>query len=189
MSIGRFIYKLYNFFSKGIYKFVIHPIYISRFTNKGNHVYISKGATIPYDNITFGNNVYIGPNALFLSKNAPIAIGNNVLFGPGVTIITGNHRSNIVGRTMYSIKEFEKELQDDMPVIIEDDTWISSNVTILKGVKIGTGSIIAAGSVVVKNVEKYSIVGGNPAKLIKMRFSESEIDIHEQILQKQMSKL
>ena len=55
------------------------------------------------------------------------------------------------------------------PIVIEDDVWIGARVIILKGVTIGKGSIIGAGSVVTKDVEPYSIVGGNPAKLIRKR--------------------
>jgi acetyltransferase-like isoleucine patch superfamily enzyme len=55
------------------------------------------------------------------------------------------------------------------PIIIEDDVWIGACAIILKGVTIGEGAIVAAGSVVTKNVEPYSLVGGNPAKLIKYR--------------------
>jgi acetyltransferase-like isoleucine patch superfamily enzyme len=55
------------------------------------------------------------------------------------------------------------------PIIVCDDVWVGYGVSILKGVTIGTGAIIAAGSVVTKNVPPYSIVGGVPAKIIKMR--------------------
>lgn len=57
-------------------------------------------------------------------------------------------------------------------IIIGNDVWIGANVTILDNVMIGDGAVIAAGSIVTKSVEPYSIVGGNPAKLIKYRFSE-----------------
>jgi maltose O-acetyltransferase len=55
------------------------------------------------------------------------------------------------------------------PVVIEDDVWIGTRVIILPGVHVGTGSVIGAGSVVTHDVEPYSIVGGNPAKLIRYR--------------------
>ena len=60
-------------------------------------------------------------------------------------------------------------------VILAEDVWVGSNVVILSGVKIGRGAIIAAGSVVTKDVAPYSIVGGVPAKVIKMRFSDEVI--------------
>ena len=61
-------------------------------------------------------------------------------------------------------------------VIIENDVWIGDNCTIMSGLRIGSGSVIAANSVVVRNVEPYSIVGGNPARLIKKRFDEGIIE-------------
>jgi acetyltransferase-like isoleucine patch superfamily enzyme len=60
-------------------------------------------------------------------------------------------------------------------VIIGNDVWTGANVTIMSGVTIGDGAVIAANSHVVKNVEPYSIVGGNPAKLIRYRFTEEQI--------------
>lgn len=59
-------------------------------------------------------------------------------------------------------------------MVIEDDVWCGTNVTILKGVTIGHGSVVAAGAVVTKSFPPYSIIGGVPAKLIKMRFSKDE---------------
>ncbi|ELA7570041.1 CatB-related O-acetyltransferase [Vibrio alginolyticus] len=60
-------------------------------------------------------------------------------------------------------------------IVIGNDVWIGVNAIILSGVKIGHGSIVAAGSVVTKDVPDYSIVGGNPAKVIKYRFEKHEI--------------
>ena len=67
---------------------------------------------------------------------------------------------------------------------IEDDVWIGARVIIIHGVSIGRGSIIAAGSVVTKDVAPYSIVGGVPARLIKMRFNKKEQLIHDVFLKK-----
>ena len=76
----------------------------------------------------------------------------------------------------------EKLPENDAPVVIEDDVRIGANVTILKGVTIGRGSVVAAGAVVTKSCPPYSIIGGVPAKVLKMRFSTEEIKIHERLL-------
>ncbi len=92
------------------------------------------------------------------------------MFGPHVAVVTGDHRIDIPDRPMISIKDSEKLPENDQDVVIENDVWIGANATILKGVTIGTGSVICAGAVVTKDVPPYSIVGGVPAKLIKKRF-------------------
>lgn len=76
----------------------------------------------------------------------------------------------------------EKLPENDLNVKIESGVWVGCNVTILKGVTIGRGAIVAAGALVIKDVLPYSIVGGNPAKLLKMRFSPEQIIEHERIL-------
>lgn len=60
----------------------------------------------------------------------------------------------------------------DQPVVIEDDVWVGANVTILKGVTIGHGSVVAAGAVVTKSCPPYSIIGGVPAKVLRKRFEK-----------------
>lgn len=92
------------------------------------------------------------------------------MFGPHVTVVTGDHRIDIPDRPMISVRDDEKLPENDQDVVIENDVWGGANATILKGVTIGTGSVISAGAVVTKDVPPYSIVGGVPAKVIKMRF-------------------
>ena len=149
----------------------------------GDNVYIGPWADITPENLSIGNNVSLGKHVRILSTRAQVIIGNDIMFGPNVTIITGNHRTDVVGKTMISISDEEKRPEDDMDVVIQDDVWIGANVTVLKGVTIGRGSVIAAGSVVVKDVPEYSIVGGIPARLIKTRFTESEMELHKRIIE------
>lgn len=113
------------------------------------------------DNISIGNNSGIGENS-FVQDIGEIEIGDNVLMGPEVMIFTTNHRigkDKLINEQGYIIKN----------VKIKNDVWIGARAIILPGVTIGEGAIIAAGSVVTKNVDEYSIVGGNPAKFIKIR--------------------
>lgn len=176
----KVIYSIYNISNKLIYKFLIMPIKKSMFAKCGKKVYLGKNSEITFKNVFVGNNVSIGINAVFMSTLAKIVIKDNVMFGPGVTIITGDHRIDVIGK--YMINVHEKLPENDKDVIIEQDVWIGSNVTILKGVTIGQGSVIASGSVVNRNIESYSIYGGVPAKKLKIRFDEKQIEDHKKIL-------
>lgn len=93
-----------------------------------------------------------------------VSIGNHVMMGPEVYIYTQNHRFDRIDITMD-----EQGFVDEKPVIIQDDVWIGSRVTILPGVKIGQGAVIGASAVVTKDVPAYAVVAGNPAKIVKKR--------------------
>lgn len=177
------ILKIFNF----IIRFIdskLREKYIRSFYSCNKSVYFTPiNSTFEgCKNISIGNETYIGPRALFYSTNAKLIIGNKVVFGPSVTIITGDHRTDVIGKYIKDVTQ--KLPENDKDVIIEDDVWIGTNVTILKGVTIGHGSIVAAGSVVTKSFPAYSIIGGCPAKLLKMRFNANEIIEHENILYK-----
>lgn len=68
-----------------------------------------------------------------------------------------------------------EDAQTKGPIIVEDEVWIGNNVIVMSGIKIGKGAIVAAGSVVTKDIPPFAIVGGNPAKFIKWRFAEELI--------------
>lgn len=112
--------------------------------------------------ISLGDNSQIGfRNVLYVNK---LTIGNDVIIGPNVTFIGSNHR--------YDDKNIPIRKQgvvDKGEIIINDDVWIGAGAIILPGIKIGRGSIIAAGAIVTKDVPEYAIVGGNPAKIINYR--------------------
>ncbi len=137
---------------------------ISRIKHKGLNCHIERNCIINTANVIFGDNIFIGPGCLLLSTKAKIIIGNNVMFGPNVSIITGNHRINVKGVPMISVTE--KQTDDDEDVVIEDDVWIGAGAIVLKGVRIGTGSIVAAGSVVTKDIPAYHIYMGVPERKI-----------------------
>lgn len=150
------------------------------FARCGNNVHFSPlNSDFTYNSISIGDNVYIGPHAIFRSIER-IEIGSNVLFGPRVTIVGGDHNYREIGKYMFEVKQ--KRDGDDLPVVIESDTWIGCNSIILKGVTIGHGAIVGARSVVTKDVPPYAIVGGNPAKIIRYRWDEDTIQVHERLL-------
>lgn len=149
----------------------------------GENVYFSPiNSIFTYENMYVGNNVHIAYNADFVATRSKIIIGNHVVFGPHVSIRGGNHRVDVIGLYVDEINDECKLPENDADVVFEGDNWIGMNVTILKGVTIGRGAIVAAGAVIVKDVPRYSIVGGVPAKVLKMRFTDDEILKHENLL-------
>lgn len=156
--------------------------YKSQMKQCGNNVSLHPSTSVYFglNNLSLGNNVSIPRYAHIFCTDAPLTIGNNVIFGPSPTIVTGDHRIDVIGKPIFL--SYDKLPENDVPVIIQDDVWIGAHVTILKGVTIGRGSVVAAGSVVNRSTPPYSISGGIPSKTIKFRFSIDEIIKHERIL-------
>ena len=165
-----------------LYKKIIPSRFRANWKHKGKNVHVDYSTSIfqPFNHIYLGDNTYIGPRALFYCTNSQVIIWGGVTIGPSLTIIAGDHNYKTVGK--YIIDEKNKTPENDQDVVIEPDVWIGCNVTILKGVSIHRGAIVAAGSIVIKDVPSYAIVAGNPAKVIKYRFTEDEISQHEQAL-------
>lgn len=134
------------------------------FKKCGTNVTIEKGAKFGTGfGVELGDNSGIGVDCHIPSD---ISIGNNVMMGPCCRIIAVNHcfeRTDIPMNKQGS-SEFKR-------TIIEDDVWIGANVLIMPGKTIKKGSIIAGGCVLTKNFPEYSIIGGNPSKLIKSRLN------------------
>lgn len=158
------------------------------FINKKEYGAFGEGSNITpplisdgMSNIYIGPKVYIGPRAVLSATNAPITFKGYTSVGEDLSIHTGNH-ARIIGQYHTSITEATKPKGYDKPVVIEEDVWIGSRVTILMGVTIGRGSTIAAGAVVSKDVPPYCIVGGVPAKVIKCNWSVDKILEHEKLL-------
>lgn len=157
-------------------------VYRHSFKSCGSNVYLRPSSSDfkGIENFSIGNNVSIPRGAVFYSTEANLIIKDNVVFGPKPTIITGDHRIDVIGVPI--IDSHEKLPQNDADVVIEEDVWTGANVVILKGVTVGRGSVIAAGAVVNRSVPPYSIVGGVPARVLKYRFTVDEILVHEKIL-------
>ena len=103
------------------------------------------------------------------------------MFGPNVHIHGGNHECFARSASIF-IDSGSKKPGDDGEVIIEDDCWIGACAVILKGVRIGKGSVIGAGAIVTKDVPPYSIYITKATPIIYNRFSQEEIIKHEEIL-------
>jgi acetyltransferase-like isoleucine patch superfamily enzyme len=133
-----------------------------------------------YSNIRIGKNVFIGGQAWFSCSHGNITIGSFVMFGPGVKVLGGNHRYSVVGTPMF--EDDDKHWGDDPGVNIGSDVWVGANAIILPGVRVGNGAVIAAGSVVNRDVPAFSLVAGVPAKIVKKRFSTPELCSHIELL-------
>lgn len=170
------LYVLGKKIGRGLHRVFCEPLIKNAFAKCGSNVRVSKGCEFSgIENISVGNNVALGSGLKILTTRARVSIGNDVMFGPNVTIITGNHRIDISGRPMISLTDKDKLPENDQDVVLEGDNWIGANVTILKGVRIGYGAVVAAGALINHDVPPFSIWGGVPAKQLKMRFSEEEI--------------
>lgn len=110
-----------------------------------------------------------------------IKVGNYSSIAKNCSFILANHRIDLVTTSPSPTMTFSHGKGNTSgyskgDILIGNDVWIGANVTILDGVTIGDGAVIAAGSVVTKDVLPYRVVGGNPAKLIKLRFTKEQID-------------
>lgn len=168
------------------------PIYKRAMAHCGKNVYLRPMSSDlkGLHNISIGEGTSIPKGAVFYCTDAPLTIGKKVVFGPKPTIITGDHVTDVIGKHIIDVQKSYSYSPDmegvsyDLPVVIEDGCWIGANVTILKGVTIGRGSVVAAGAVVTKSCPPYSIIGGVPAKLLRMRFTPEQIAEHERLLEK-----
>ena len=127
--------------------------------NTGKHFYVEPPFYCDYGyNIKTGTKVFFNFNCVVLDV-AEVRIGNNVFFGPAVQIYTVNHPLDTKTRNTL--------IEQALPVVIEDDVWIGGGAIILPGVTIGKGSVIAAGSVVTKDIPPDVVAAGNPCRIIK----------------------
>ena len=124
--------------------------------------------------ISVGDHFYIGSGTCIQSKER-IAIGNQVIISNNVLIVDNNNHPVLPEerRELSLCKDYIKDEKwtwkyaASKPVVIEDNVWIGKNAVIMKGVTIGIGAIVALGAVVTHDVPPYTIVAGNPAKIVK----------------------
>lgn len=158
ISLFRFTPEIYRPYA------IISPILrrqmVSFFVNScGKEIRVKRNADISMF-IEIGDFSELGTNCIIQSNTI---IGKNVIMGPDVKIYTKNHRFESLELPIQYQGHSEEK------VVIGNDVWIGANSVILPGVTIGDHSIVAAGSVVTKDIPSFAIVGGVPAKIIKYR--------------------
>ena len=131
--------------------------YCGHVSNIDRHAYFGNGKELE-----IGDFSSIGADSVLPNNTV---IGKYVMMGPQVHIVANNHTFSDTEKPMC----FQGPIVGKTPTIIEDDCWVGVRVIMTPGHHIGKGSILAAGAVITKDVEPYSIVGGNPAKLIRKR--------------------
>lgn len=183
-KIGSLVYSSEEFVRKVFYKIFRESVIKSSFGNCGKNVHIAEKSDIKgIGNISIGDDVAIGPHALLWTTRANIIIKEKVIIGPRLSIITGDHKIDVIGKYMFDVTDDEKDEDDDQDVIIEKDVWIGANVTILKGVTVAEGCVVGAGTVLTKSTHPYGIYVGVPGKRISERFKNKELEDHIKILQ------
>ncbi len=140
--------------------------------------------------ISVGRATYGGINFLCFDNKTKLKIGNYCSISPNVMfIVSADHNMNTISTYPFKVKvthECKYEGLSKGDIVIDDDVWIGYGAIILSGVHIGQGAVIAAGAVVTKDVSPYAIVAGVPAKVLKYRFNDNQI---EQLLKLEYSKL
>ncbi len=146
-------------------------------SSKGNNLGIFSPFYCEYGiNIKVGKNCFINYNSIFLDVS-PITLGNNVLIGANVVLATPNHPLIKEERMYNKYPDGYYDLEYSSPIIIEDNCWICSSVTICGGITVGKNSVIAAGSVVTKDIPPNSLVKGVPARVIRKIDEDDYIDV------------
>ena len=143
----------------------------------------------PINVVSVGKYTYGQLQILATDERYQCKIGRFCSLGPNsVFVLQADHSMHYLSTFPFKVKVLgeKNEALSKGDIVVEDDVWIGCNCTILSGVRIGRGAVIAAGAVVTKDVAPYSIVGGNPAKHIKYRFSS---DVIRKLYKIDMSKI
>jgi acetyltransferase-like isoleucine patch superfamily enzyme len=147
----------------------------NNYTTPGNISSIDKIESLKH--LEIGKKTYGSINFTDLhTSDYMLKIGSYCSIASGVMFLLGaEHNTSLISTYPFKIMRYgaKKEGLSKGDIVVGNDVWIGMNAIICSGIEIGQGAVIAAGSVVTKNVEPYSIVGGNPAKHIKYRFSEN----------------
>ncbi len=157
--------------------------YLRQWRKTFSHNFTAPLRPVPFDCIQIGKGTYGKIRVYSCTKQSKLIIGNFCSIADEVSfLLSVDHPLNLIStypfKTMYSQAGYV-DATSKGNIIIDDDVWIGYRSTIMSGVHIGQGAVIAAGAVVTKDVPPYSIVGGVPAKVIKYRFKPQII--HEML--------
>lgn len=173
ISSGDILEVVHNIFSLNFFRACALKIgyFIHDHVAPLNQMHIKGNPRIhPSASLRCGRNIYLGENAhinqfccVWAGDHSRITLGDNLLMGPGVKIFSSNHS--------IQRKDIPMNLQpfSEKDIVIGNDVWLGANSVVVAGVTIGDGTVIAAGSVVTKNIPAYTVAGGIPAKPIKHR--------------------
>ncbi len=166
-----------------------NPVEGKLYLSIGNDSVINGSFVIETNNgkISIGNRTFIGGGAFISAEE--IEIGNDVMFSWGCTVIDTNAHSLELRKRKDDVKDWKRGLDEgkigkyknwthvnSKKITIKDKSWVGFNCIILKGVTIGEGAVVGAGSVVTSDVPEYAIVGGNPAKIVRMLTEDERRD-------------
>lgn len=129
----------------------------------------------------------IGDGFCLVSRGGKFIMKHKACAATDITVITGNHAREIGMYFNDYARHAENDIEKD--VIVEEDVWLGTNAVLLSGVKVGRGATVGAGAVVRSNVPPYSIVTGNPAKVVGFSFKPEDIIEHEKILYPEEERL
>ena len=162
-GFARYLPKAETPFAGKLAKRIRYIICHGLFVECGSNVNVEHGASIGRgEHISIGDNSGLGVDSII---GGPIFIGKDVMMGPNVVFYRGSH-----GFDRTDVPMRRQSRAESVSLEICDDVWFGRGVIILPGCRlIGKGAIIGAGSIVTKDVPDYAVVGGNPAKIIKMR--------------------
>lgn len=167
LSFGTILYTVGRFYAWCFAQFWKRMI-----GSYGEHFIINKGFFVAEPKrLTVGRHVFFNADVKIFNNHESVTVGDFVSIGPRTVLVTFNYKTDDWKKPMMY-----KRVRTYKPITINDDVWIGSGCIILAGVTIGRGAIVAAGSVVSRDVAPYSVVGGVPARLLKMRFDEKTIE-------------
>lgn len=145
---------------------LLQSTFLYRFRCIGRDCRLDKSLFVFPGRVTLGNRCYVGRYSYL---DGDITIGDHTMLASSVAIVGGDHAFD-----QRDVLMIDSSREHWKPTRIGCDVWIGHGAIILNGVTIGDGAVVAAGSVVVRDVPPYAVVAGNPARLIRSRLAETE---------------